>query len=96
VIFVVPRHQRQELVDRAPPARVQLPARATPRVGGKAAQQHERFRAAPHERAHGVVRVVPKVLAVFGPAVRVGRRKTRLVGGDDRGESVVERLFEIA
>jgi len=43
-------------------ARVELPARARPRVGGEAAQQRQRFRAAPDERAHRVVSVVTQVL----------------------------------
>ena len=92
----MPRDEGQEVVDRAPSTRVELPARAHPRVGGEATQQRERFGAAPRERAQGVVSVVTQVLALVGPAVRVGRRETRLVAGEDRGEPVVERFLEIA
>src|SRR3989442_7792421 len=97
MVVVVPRHERDEVVDRDGAARG-VDTGALPLLGRESAEQRERLVATRAEGRQRQRRVVPEVLTLLGPAIRRGgiERELRVVHRQDHPEPAHEHLLDVA
>src|SRR2546430_1617502 len=73
-----------------------MDAGAVPLAGAERREERDRLPAPPSERVERFGRVVPEVLALLGPAIRVRAGEARLVHRDHHPQAIEERLLVVA
>src|SRR5437899_13092927 len=96
MVVVVPRHHREELVDRPPPAGVDMHPGAPPVTGLEPPEEFEGLAAPPRERDERHSSLVGEVLALLRPAGGDGGYEPRLVHRHDELHPSEEPLLVVA